>query len=360
MRIVLYFLILLCCISCIDKIDLDTSTERLLVVDGMITDQNGPYLVRIYYSASDSTLAQGVDNATVTISDDQGNSEKLIYSGNGYYRTANNGIQGVIGRSYQLSFSLEDGQKYESDFERIEPNVGIDTITFDYLVKQVTNNNNVELDEQGFDVNITSNKLEENKQYRWRWTGTYYVKTNPELRTEKTPDGSLVPAPLPCSGYVNDGGFLVQVAPCECCECWLTEYSQKSLVSEGRFISGSFQDVFITHIKIDKLRFIEKYHIEIEQLSLTRDAYSFWKLIATQQQGTGSIFAPPPATIRGNIHALGREDELILGYFGASSIKKKSIFIYRTDIEGFPPIPEVIIKDCRTFPNATNVRPDFW
>lgn len=353
-------LVLICCASCVDKIDLDLSKERLLVVDGMITDQPGPYLIRLYYTSSDTTRSENVANANVTISDNQGNSEQLTYAGNGYYRTATDGIRGEVGRSYKLSFNLEDGQRYESAMEKIMPNVGIDSLYFDYLVKKVTNHNNVALDEPGFDVNIVSNVLGDNKQYRWRWTGVYYVKTNPELRTKKNPDGSVVPDPIPCSGYVYEGGFLVQVAPCECCECWLTEYSQNSLVSEGKFVSDRFQDVFATHIKVDKRRFIEKYYIEVEQLSLTQDALNFWKLIATQQQGTGTIFAPPPATIRGNIQALDNEDELVLGYFGASSIKTKSIFIYRSDIEGVAPLPEVIIRDCRTLPNASNVRPDFW
>ena len=88
------------------ELDLNENTSKI-VIEGSITDQSGPYFVKITKSTTLSEQGQSptIDNAEVTISDDQGNNEKLDFIGNGVYQTKN--LQGVSGRTYLLSVNAE-------------------------------------------------------------------------------------------------------------------------------------------------------------------------------------------------------------------------------------------------------------
>ena len=98
--------------SCEKVVDLDyRGNQSKIVVEGNITNEAGPYFVKITKSISLSEAGNypTVDNAMVTISDDAGNSEILTPQGNGVYQTTT--IDGVAGRTYTLTVEAE-GQTY--------------------------------------------------------------------------------------------------------------------------------------------------------------------------------------------------------------------------------------------------------
>jgi len=118
--------------------------------------------------------------------------------------------------------------------------------------------------------------------------------------------------------------------------------------------------VLVGYVTVTPSNFAEKYHLDMEQLSLSPATYNFWKLVKSQQQGTGSLFQPASVKIKGNIHSISDPDEEVLGVFVVSSVQTRSIFIYKEDIPD--PIPTVENdNDCRsTGGSSTNVRPPFW
>jgi hypothetical protein len=89
--------------------------------------------------------------------------------------------------------------------------------------------------------------------------------------------------------------------------------------------------------------------VEIRQLSLSREAYQFWQRFAEQQNRTGSIFDPLPATIAGNITNADDENDQALGFFGASAISRKRITIAADTLQLFPSYYGEFIRegDCR-------------
>jgi len=94
-------------------IDLNTASPRLTVT-AIVTDQPGPYYVSLsktesYFSSNDSFPP--VRNATVTMSDDAGNSDILQESVPGTYKTST--LHGVGGRTYHLKIVAE-GLTYEA------------------------------------------------------------------------------------------------------------------------------------------------------------------------------------------------------------------------------------------------------
>src|SRR5258708_19249966 len=86
----------------------------------MITDQPGPYLVKLFRSLPlDDQLnkTDWVKGAQVSIVDDQGADEALIEVNPGNYQTVS--IQGVVGRTYHIHISTEEGAMYESIPEKL-------------------------------------------------------------------------------------------------------------------------------------------------------------------------------------------------------------------------------------------------
>jgi len=98
--------------GCEKTIDLDyKDNQSRIVIEGNITNEAGPYYVKITKSISltETGAYPTIDDALVIISDDAGNSETLIPQGNGTYCTTT--LNGVEGRTYSLTIEAE-GQTY--------------------------------------------------------------------------------------------------------------------------------------------------------------------------------------------------------------------------------------------------------
>ena len=98
--------------SCEKKVTLTyKSNQSRIVIEGNITNETGPYFVKITKSITLTTTETNptIDTALVTISDNAGNNETLTPVGNGMYRTAL--LSGVQGRTYTLTVKAE-GQTY--------------------------------------------------------------------------------------------------------------------------------------------------------------------------------------------------------------------------------------------------------
>ncbi len=87
------------------------NNEPVLVIDGSITDQAGPYFVQLSMSTpvSNPTRVVGVNNARVIINDQLGVKDSLVLVGNGLYRTQK--IKGTEGGVYNLEVVV-DQKKY--------------------------------------------------------------------------------------------------------------------------------------------------------------------------------------------------------------------------------------------------------
>ncbi|QIY90296.1 DUF4249 domain-containing protein [Chryseobacterium gallinarum] len=99
-------------ISCQKEIDLDLADQSgRIVIEGNVTDQVGPYTVRITKSVAVNQQNQypAVTDAQVILSDNTGQTETLQYIGDGKYQTST--FIGVSGRTYTLKVQAE-GQQY--------------------------------------------------------------------------------------------------------------------------------------------------------------------------------------------------------------------------------------------------------
>lgn len=342
----LTFVLSLIMIQCVSKYDPKiTENTPKLVVDGLITDQPGPYQIRLQYSYpyTNQMSVSTIGGATVEISDDKGITEKLIDRGQGLYETAANGIRGEVGRKYTISIKTPEGKKYVSQPELLKPVAEFGRVYTEFQATQsptLRGQFNVFLDVKDSET--------PNDFYRWKWTHyekltyCYYLFTT-----------------------LNGGAIIRERS--ECCEsCWKVEACNGCVIlANDRLTNGKT----ITGISLGKIPYdaVSNYFMVFEQHSLTAEAYQFWKAIDSQINNSGGIFDLPPATVNGNIFCTSHPEDQVLGYFGASSVVYKPMYVPRNNATSPPlqlydaPWTDVnrCVK-CQESPYRTAKQPRGW
>jgi hypothetical protein len=347
--------------ACVDPLNVKLNdSERRLVVDGLITNQSGPYQVKLFYSnklnASNVSSFEPVTFAQVSIYDDLKNKFSLSEKAPGIYETSMNEFTGETGRAYYLSIKTNEGSEYESTTQPMTDPGEISNIYFEFQDEEepeYTDALRVYIDSKGV--------LENDNLFRWRWTTIYKTDTNPELHTTDY-RGAEIPAPEPCSGYIYRGG-LIQVGDCTCCICWSYNYNDGAYVSRNDFVSDKqFNKQYLGSIPITSRHFSDRYYIEVQQLSLSEEAYTFWNLVEKQQKGSTDLFQPNAIKIRGNIMSLNNPEEEVLGFFGVSGVATRSLDIKKTEVPyELPPITDQVPYSCLdVLKNPTTEKPPFW
>lgn len=349
--LILFFL-LTNMLSCITEFDPQlTNDVPKLVVDGMITDQPGPYVVRITYSAAynnDETIfGRSPADARVAIHDDAGNVEVLRYTSNGYFASSATGMRGVAGRKYHISVLLANGKRYESQEERLAPTSAIDSVYAEYeeLTGIFRGNFKIYLD--------ASDPGDEENFYRWSWAH-YEVRTTCKVTYDPPPPG-------------GDGIPPIRVEWSCCDSCWTIARCEGCInISSDKFVNGrKIVKQYVTEVPY-KYNSLTPYFILVQQQSLTRGAYEFWNKARGQLSNSGGVFDTPPVPIQGNLFNADDPDEQVLGYFGASAVRYRPYYLNRL-IPGIPPNdhapgegPKRSCKPCEESYLTTGVRPIGW
>lgn len=126
----IFFLLSFCAtllIGCDKEISLVLdNNEPVLVIDGSITDQAGPYFVQLSMSTpvGNPTRVVGVNNARVIITDQLGVKDSLQLVSNGLYRTQK--IKGIEGGTYNLEVMVD--QKKYTAFASMPQKVNLDSL----------------------------------------------------------------------------------------------------------------------------------------------------------------------------------------------------------------------------------------
>ena len=323
------------------NITIPSNNNFQLVVDGLITNEPGPYTIKLTLSSRvDDFLeftTQKVNGAKVTLFESSGISEMLKEKEIGLYQTKSNGIQGVVGREYSIRIETEDGLVYESVPDKMNPVGEIDELNYTLDAFQPIDSPT----EYGFRVYVNAHGVPETDNlFRWKFTGTYEINTNPEYHTEcypscPSPDCCSCPLPRPCSGFIlNQIGIIQLESACTCCVCWVNQFQDKPYVSDTRFLSnGMFKNIEVAYIPIEYWPFQVKYRIEVKQMSLSPIAYTYWNAIQAQKEGAASLFQPPTGKVRTNIFEKNGSREA-QGLFYASAVSVKQKYLTNADVKG--------------------------
>ncbi|MBI3220604.1 MAG: DUF4249 domain-containing protein [Bacteroidetes bacterium] len=364
-----WFIVLFVASACVERVELGVPPpQSLMVIEGMITTDAPPYTVKVsrgFALDADTVPFNPVKNLTIQLFDDQGNSENFVEKTPGEYISSGS-IQGQIGHSYHIKVQTPDGKIFESDPDLLKPVGYVTDIRFEYE-RRTKQGKYFEEQVDVFNVFVDSDAGSGTDNYvRWRLTGTYKIDTYPQYYMRWTPPYTPYMDPWPCSGYrvgpgpIGSGGTLIKFDECSCCTCWAKQYEQMPQLSDVQLVvNNQFKNVKVGEVPITNMTFANKYLVEMEQLSLSKNAFEFYKLVRKQKEEASTLFQPPPGIIVGNVFAKNNSD-FVVGMFGASSISKKSIFIYPTDVPFKLVAPFYDTRPCTFYANSSTNKPVQW
>lgn len=382
MRTIISIVVFLILGACVDRIQLDITKSKYygIVVNGFISDQPGPYTVKIskaFDIESKETIKTPLSIKHLVLSDNQGVSEELSKIDEGAYQTNATGIRGQVGKVYKLRVELLDGKIYESVPDTLLATGKMDSVYYSFK-------GTVNLDgatEYAFDIFANSSLgNSSSNRFMWSMTGTFQSETHPELIGSRPQGCYMLPGgfcnwvPL-CSGLRSVGspsGALAfeRIGPCECCTCWYNIFNSKPILSDDYFSTAqNFKRIKVHRIPINAWIFMHKIHVEVRQLSLTDHSFRFFKAIRDQKNAVNSLFQPLSGKIPVNFIQLNGGEALIQGLFYATAISIKSRYITRYNVPNYELLPslDALVKEgiglgscLELFPNATNVKPEFW
>jgi hypothetical protein len=321
MKRIFAFLLLVIVASCIDPYTPNLKNyNSLLVVDGLITNENSSYKIKLSRTFSQTnSIPENVTDANVYITDGDGIKTDLQNSNNGYYNTDSTSFSGVIGQKYTLHILTSDGKEYISDECTLLPVSGIDKI---YYEKGDEISGTLGESFPGLKILLNSTETTGMNQY-FRWT------------FEEVWKYIIIGAQQYKYTFINDSTFLFESMPFINNVCWKKNQSGdiiiNSVLSEGaNYING--QEIqFINPVESDRLT--QEYSILVKQYSISNREYDFWDNLKKAGEAGGDIFALQPFTVISNIHNVNNSNERVLGYFEVSAVIQKRIFIASHDLD---------------------------
>jgi hypothetical protein len=290
--------------------------ESLLVVDGLVTNKNSSYTVKLSRTFREQTATPvPVSDATIFITDNDGSEFVLKNSGSGIYKTDSTGFQGAIGKTYILHIRTAQDVEYESEPSVMLPVPEIDSIYFGK--DQEIINNGTETGD-GIRIYLDTKAGNDNKFFRWAFDETWKFG---------------VPCPKKWD-FVNET-IMLPVADVKQ-YCWKMRKSEDIIIrSVFPWQSDNIEKepiFFIDTRRSDRL--LIKYSILIHQYSISKKEYEFWNNMKKVNESGGDIFSMQPFPIVSNIHNVNDPAEQILGYFQVSAVTDKRKYILLSDILG--------------------------
>lgn len=274
-------------------------SKELMVVEGLITDQPGPYVIKITRSfpLGEKGLAKPVSGCKIWVSDNNGNIFNFnpVNSGmsfDGTYKSLPS-FMAVKGRKYTLHIQAPDRYTYESFPMELRAVPKLDSI---YYEKR-TIDQGIFSDAEGAQVFLsTHDPVNACRYYRWDFTETWQI---------------LIPFERPVNKV-----------------CWITEQSTGILIKSTTALA---EDVII-HFPVNYItnqtdRLKNRYSILINQYSLNEEEYLYWEKLRSVSQNVGGLYDVVPAAIPNNLYCVENPSQKVLGYFSVSARSSMRKFI---------------------------------
>ena len=269
--------------------------QKLLVVEGLITDQNRTNKVRISYSLPVGELLadQPVKGCTVIISEENGGVYNLKEVSPGTYITDSTQFRGRVNGKYSLSVQTGYGT-YKTGYVEMIPVPPIDSVYF----KKITIK---EKDEYGLPVEGCQIFVDSHDPsgrcfyYKWDFRETW------EFR-------------IPYS-VVNK-------------VCWRSANSDMIFIKNTSVYNQARVTGFpLQYITNATDRLVVRYSILVNQYSLNGDEFIYWEKVKNVSESVGGLYDITPMSVQGNIFRVEDPDEPVLGYFSVSAVTSGRIFI---------------------------------
>lgn len=361
--------------ACVDPYEPDTvNTANVVVVDGLLTDQTEPQVVRLNRSRAEPFTGRfgtlPITNATVEVIIDADRVVSLRETGPGTYRLPD-GFRGEVGRRYQLRVILTDGTRYVSSAETMQPVPAIGPVSQRFVPSSTPATNPVSRVPVNEFFLSTDDPADQTNYYRWDWTvwekqvwcrscyqGRYtiYDSQNRLIEDCRTDFSVLTYADYYCRT-----------------PCWEVLHGTNLNLFADTFTNGRS----IQGRRVAQIPYLHygSCLVELRQSSLTPTAYQYFELVESQIQNTGGLADAPPVAPIGNVRNTANEREAVVGYFAVSSVSRVRYWLDRAATNKGPALANTLFEAlnarlpeedrrvtavCVPSDSRTPVRPDGW
>jgi hypothetical protein len=330
-QILLFIFFVLALASCEEKYspELD-AVDELLVVEGLITDaQEKAYvqLSRTQALSSKQVSAEKVSNASLTIEDELGNVFPLEESKKepGKYQTLSE-LKGVPSVQYRLNIALENGEVYQSDWDKMPQPIDIRKQQMQKEQRKILEEDGYggffEETLDGYEVLASYYSTSGHNYYRidysmvFQISKTWYFKGAPPLQAYcMYPVKGRRMAYVDVVDFSSFGEFYLNNHP-------ISFWPERFYLFN--FQMDSVNDTIASNIEVKH----EGVQVQNLVYSLSENAHGFWDAIQNQSSASGKLFDPMEANLPGNIHCTSHPEKEVLGFFGASALTVRQDFIY--------------------------------
>jgi hypothetical protein len=312
--VALFAFMLASCIKSYEPV-IESKDAVKLVVSGEVNQ--GDTVQRINISTTSPVSKPkyfAVTGCTVKIADAKGNSYAAIDMQDGNYQTIIPASELVPGASFMVDILMPGGEHIVSDFDQIHECPDLNSL---YYVLDSLPANNPMLVTRG--IQFYTNLEAENTNSRYfRWEATESWEYH---------------SAFPIEWWYN--GVLHREVPPDYSRniCWRTAPVNNVFTLTTKNLAQNRYDFFPLHFVDNKssARLVYGYSLLLRQYAMSEAAFAYWEQLRINSAGQGGLYEKQPIVIRGNIHNLTNPDQEILGFFSASGVKSKRIFIKQVD-----------------------------
>ena len=316
-------LLILTCDSCIEPFEpVIKEYQRVLVINGKITDQPGMHYVEISRSTPYNYPSyEPVWGCMVMVTDENGNRIHFPEREIGKYGADIPGSFLAVGKAYSLQVQVFTPfqKEYCSEYDTLLACPPIDSIYYEVETRETSGTDFI-LGGIQFYVDMTG-AASDSRNFMWQLEETWEYWAALFSQYIRREGGEVI------SFHSNDHFY----------KCWKT-------YPIGEIYTKTTRNLSVNALKRNSLNFVSnetdrlkvKYSLLVKQQSLTRRSYVYWEKMRAQSRETGGLYETQPSSAIGNICNTTDPDEVVLGIFYATQQRTKRIMVDNVSGENDP------------------------
>ncbi|WP_428661659.1 DUF4249 domain-containing protein [Runella sp.] len=304
-----------------------TNAGSYLVVDGFL-NVNPLAASQIKLSRTQNVNGkespEAVRGAAVSVEGDKGSNFNFTEAQPGVYTLGK--IAYSENENFRLHIKTKDGKEYLSLYVPAMQTPPIESVTY-----------RISPDRKGAQINVnTTDPLNKTHFYRWNFEETWEYQ-------------------MPLFSGFEVIGKQIKPRTEDVNTCWATrKSSQITVASSVKLSKDVIRDVPITYVPVlgDRLRI--KYSILVRQYGVSQKEFEYWNALSRTNEVTGGLFDSQPSQVTGNMSCVSDPNEMVFGFFSASSVEEKRLFI--TEKLGGRTLLDVSCEPIDTLPDVEAIR----